>query len=522
MSNSEKKTKLYFNQKSRVDNSLKSSVVSVVCNVANIIFGLLYRTIFVYVLGAAYLGINGLFTSVLSVLSLAELGITTAIVYRLYKPISMNDPYKVGQIMCFFKWVYRAIAFIVLLAGLAIVPILPFLIKDGTEIPGDINIYVIYCLFLLQSASTYMFSYRLSILNADQRGYTFSVVQLSITLAGYIVQATVLIIFQDFTLALTSAVVTNLLVNFILSRWVTAQYPEVFSVKDILEKKERKEIYSDVYATACHQFGFVALNATDNIVLSSFVGIVATGMYSNYYLVTSSLTTLASKMLGSFVGSLGNAHVLLSDEENYLVFRRLVFANFSLTSLFTICTFILIDGFISLWLGPDLLLDKLAVIAQCVYFFLALNRIINGVFINSFGLFVKDKIRPLIEALVNVFVSIALVQIIGISGVFFGTALSFLVTIFWREPYLLHKHVFKNSMKNYWIRYAQFALLTFVLCFFDTTIKGIVGFELSWFSLIIEGLVCASVFVLFLVLLFFRTAEYRFYKELLATRIFHR
>lgn len=522
MNSGEKKPKLYFNQKSRIDNSLKSSVVSVACNVTNIICGLVYRTIFVYVLGAAYLGVNGLFTSVLSVLSLAELGITTAIVYRLYKPISMNDPYKVGQIMCFFKWIYRVIALIVLLVGLAIMPTLPFLIKDGTEIPDDINIYVIYCLFLLQSVSTYMFSYRLTILNADQRGYTFSVVQLSITLTGYIVQATMLIIFQNFTLALTAAVITNLLMNFILSRWVTAQYPEVFSVKDVLEKKERKEIYSDVYATACHQFGFVALSATDNIILSSFVGIVATGMYSNYYLITSSLTTLASKMLGSFVGSLGNAHVLLNDEENYLIFRRLVFANFCLTSLFTICTFILIDDFISLWLGPDLVLGKLAVIAQCLYFFLALNRIINGVFINSFGLFVKDKIRPLIEALVNVVASIVLVQLVGISGVFFGTALSFFVTIFWREPYLLHKHVFKCSMKSYWARYAQFALLTAVLCFFIATVKGIVGFELCWFSLIMEGIVCVSVFVLFLVLLFSRTMEYKFYKELLAAKIFHR
>ena len=230
MNSGEKKPKLYFNQKSRIDNSLKSSVVSVACNVTNIICGLVYRTIFVYVLGAAYLGVNGLFTSVLSVLSLAELGITTAIVYRLYKPISMNDPYKVGQIMRFFKWIYRVIALIVLLVGLAIMPTLPFLIKDGTEIPDDINIYVIYCLFLLQSVSTYMFSYRLTILNADQRGYTFSVVQLSITLTGYIVQATMLIIFQNFTLALTAAVITNLLMNFILSRWVTAQYPEVYSV----------------------------------------------------------------------------------------------------------------------------------------------------------------------------------------------------------------------------------------------------------------------------------------------------
>lgn len=509
-----------FNHQSRTNNVLKASFVGATCNLINIILGFVYRTIFIQVLASNYLGINGLFSNILQILSFADLGIGTAISYRFYEPISRNDIQKVGQLMNFFKKVYLWIALIILVAGLGLLPFLNFFIKDTTEIPLDINLQVIYVLFLAQTISSYLFVYKQTILSADQKQYITSFMQTLITFCRYILQVLILVTTQKYIWTLTSNIILNLFFNFIFSEWVTCKYKVVFLVKESISKDEEKKIFKDTKATLCHKIGGTVLNSTDNIILSRYVGIIATGMYSNYSMVLSSLSGMLNQVFGSFTSSLGNAHVIQNVEQKYVSYRRLLFGNLWISGTCTVCLYCLLNDFITIWIGSNMLLDKLTVTVLCVQFFIETSRIISISYTNGCGLFVRDKLRPVIESAINLIVSIVMTRLLGIAGVFIGTIVSHLSTVFWREPYLLYKYEFKKKLLEYWLYYIVSALLTFVLSvlflrlymFFIPEIRSFKTWFLKAITIfMLENIICA--------ILFCKNQDYLFYKNLLLEKI---
>ena len=509
-----------FNHESRTKNVLKASFVGATCNLLNTILGFIYRTIFIQILSSNYLGINGLFSNILQILSFADLGISTAIVYRFYEPISKNDIAKVGQLMNFFKKVYMSVATVILVVGVSLLPFLNFFIKDSGEIPQDINLQVVYLLFLLQTLSSYLFVYKQTILSADQKQYVASLMQTFITLIRYIFQLLILVATHKYIWTLVSSILLNLLFNFIFSEWVSHTYKEVFNVKESISKEEKKQIFDDTKATLCHKIGGTVLNSTDSIILSRYVGIVATGLYSNYSMILSSLSSVLNQVFGSFTSSLGNAHVEQNKEQKYISYRRLLFGNLWITSICTVCLYNLLNDFITVWVGSDLLLDNLTVTVLCVQFFMENARIISTSYTNGCGLFVKDKIRPVIEATINLVVSIIMTNWLGIAGVFVGTIVSHLCTVFWREPYLLYKYEFERSLQEYWIYYMISALFTITL-----------SKLISWISIFVFSEVCsfigwflkaALIFIggnIIIVICMCRNRDFLFYKEMLLKKL---
>jgi O-antigen/teichoic acid export membrane protein len=270
----------------------------------------------------------------------------------------------------------------------------------------------------------------------------------------------------------------------------------------------------------CHKIGGTVLNSTDNIILSSFVGLVAVGIYSNYSLILSGINGILKQVLGSFTATLGNAHVEQSLEDRYVSYRRLIFANMWIASVCTICMFVLIDDFIYTWLGKDMLLDTMTVVVLCVQFYLTTVRFISTSFIDGCGLFVRDKIRPLIEAFINVVVSIVFVRLIGIAGVFVGTIISHLCTVFWREPYLLFKYEFKRSSKEYWGYFVKFSIVAIAISEFWVYITNNIlivdGSMLIW---IIKSVFVFVISNIILIILFVRNKDLRFYFEIIMRRI---
>lgn len=509
-----------FNHNSRTHNVVRISMVGVCCNAVNIIMGFVYRTIFLFFLNSSYLGINGLFSNILQLLSFAELGITSAISFRLYEPISRNDVNKVGQLMGFIKNVYHVVAFVIFIVGMMIYPFINYFVKDTSEIPADVNLHFIYILFLFQTISSYMFVYKQTLVVSDQRQYMISLLNSLINLIRYVFQIIILAIYKDFTLTLIIGIVTSLFFNFIVSIWITCCYKDVFAVKEKLSKTERHKIFNDTKATLCHKIGYTVLNSTDNIVLSRFVGLVSVGIYSNYSLVITSLNSLLSQLLGNFTASLGNAHVELPKEKRYGVFRRLFFLNLWIASVCTICLYNLLNDFIVIWLGKDMLLDELVVIVLCFQFFFETSRYIQISYISACGLFVKDKIRPLIEAVINLLFSILLVLKLGIAGVFLGTIISHLATVFWREPYLLFRYEFKKSSLEYWKYYVEFFFITMMASvFFRWLFLDIVCVQMNivtWFVKAVIIFLCANVIN---VILFCRNEDFSFYGRMLKGKV---
>lgn len=442
-----------FNSKKRSSNMVRISVSSALFSILNIIVAFGYRTIFISILTKEYLGIEGLFTNVLQVLSLAELGMGTIIAYRLYEPIKNSNINHVSKLMYFYKSVYHVIAICVLGLGLIILPLLKILIKDSNEIPTDVNIYVVYILFLIQSVSSYFFTYKQTLLVADQRGDQISLFNFTKGLAKLGIQILVLLKTKNYTLTLFSGIVVNILINYFFSIYITNLYRIIFDSKESIDTDEKKAIYKEMRAMLVHRLGGTVKCSTDNIILSAFVGLGQLGIYANYSMITDNMIKIVNQLMGNFTASIGNAYISMKKKEFYIFFKRLLAINFIIANITTVSLYALINSFVKCWQGEDMVFQMDVVVIIILCYFTTVSRIILQSFTNACGLFKKDVTRPLYEVIINLSISIYFTIKIGIIGVFLGTFLSYLFTVCWREPYLLYKYVFKNSVRDYWKKY---------------------------------------------------------------------
>ena len=503
-----------FNKDSRTKNAIKTSAIGGATNIIKILLGFGYRTLFVFIFSEVYLGINGLFTNILQILSLAELGITTAIVYRFYEPISRDDVHYVGMLMNFFGRVYRLIALSILGIGCCFIPLLPHLINSSDQLPEDINLYVIYILFLINTVASYVFSYKMTILSADQKNYVTSVIDLIQTVVRYAVQIIALYQTKDFTITLFIGIIATLLLNFICSLWTEHQYKEVFIVKEMLPREDQKLIFEDTRACMYHKIGGTVLNSTDSVVLTKMVSLAMTGIYSNYSMLLTYIQQFIGQILGNFTASVGNAIQKMSDDDYYMLFKKINFLGLWTASIVSVGVYGVIDDFIRIWLGDKYVLDSTTTTIVVIQLFITLSKITSGAFTNAAGLFVMDKIRPLIEAVLNLVISIILTFYMGISGVFLGTIISMALTVCWREPYLLYKYSFKRSVFDYWKIYLMFSGVSVMAGLTIAAIRPFIEVN-SFGAVILEGVAVEVAINLVLIGVFFRSEEFRGLKGML-------
>ncbi|MBQ9010235.1 MAG: oligosaccharide flippase family protein [Clostridia bacterium] len=511
---------MVFNHEARKENVLKASVSALINCAVNIGLQLGYRTVFLHVLTYEYLGMDRLFADILGLLGLADLGVAEAIIFRLYDPISREDTERVGRLMRFFGRTYHFIALVILMLGSIVCPLLGLLIQDTSEIPKDTNIYLVFMLLLFQSASTYLFSYRLFLLSADQKQNQTNILNTINVFARYTVQMLLLIVTQSYAITLVSGVVVTLLCNWLAGIWAEKQYPQVFRSESDLSKKERGQIYHDMSATFLHKVGGTIVVSTDSILLSRFAGLTVTGVYSNYQMVISGITGLIAASLGALMPSFGNAHVTMKEAERYSVFKKTLFLNFWIAGMTTCCLYNLINDFILLWVRKELFLDEQTVLLLCALFYMQTVRRVSIIYTMSCGLINRDRFRPIVESVLNIFVSILCLKTIGTAGIFLGTIVSNLATVFWREPYLLYRYAFRQKLSDYWKLYTVNLIVTVCAVCLSARLKGMLFEDLlnvaDW---VICGFLCAFIFQIVHGLVFFRTEGYRYYIGLLSQRI---
>ena len=452
-----------FNKESRKKNAVLISSIGVLNQIISNVAAFIYRTVFIYWLSVEYLGLNGLFSNVIQIFSLAELGIGSVITFRMYKPIKEDDVDRTAALMRFYKMFYRLMAVMILVIGAVMAPFIPYVINDASEIPSDINIYVIYALYILQSATSYTFAYRQSLLEADQKGYINTSAQMIFTCIRYAASILVLYLTRNYTLVLAAGLAINLLANIWIYGYVGRKYKEVIQNKTKLSKAEILQICKDTGAMMCHRIGTTVVNSTDNIIMSMYVGTVAVGIYSNYSMIIRIIQNTMSNLLGSFTASIGNHALSVQSEERYLLFKKLQFANMWLAVFCTSSLYLLLNPFIQVVWGEELVFSKDVVFILCINFFLFSSRAVNGAFSNASGMFRYDRVRPLIEAALNLIISVVLAERIGVAGVFLGTIISSALTVWWREPYLLYTKLFNKKLKGYFVSYILWTGLLFII-----------------------------------------------------------
>lgn len=497
-----------FNNRSRNLNAALASASGLIQQVVQVVGNFVYRTIFLMILSKEYLGINGLFSNILQLFSLAELGVGSAILYSMYKPFAQQDVPKINALVGFYRRVYTVVGATVLAIGIALFPFIHTVV-DVSEVPSDVNLTLVYFLFVIQSVSSYLFVYKQSVLMADQRAHMVSLFNCGLQLVSIIVKITALLITKHYELVLFCDIAAGILINWLFSLWISGKYRSVFRGKNKLSREEKQKIYADTGGLLCHKIGSVIVTSTDNIILSKYVSLAAVGIYSNYAIIILSITNVAVRIFGSLVPSIANYVLTKTVEESKRLFKRLLFANLWFASFTTVCLYLLMNPFIRLWLDESFLLAPFVVVWICLQHFLQVSRLTANNFINGCGLFMKDRIRPLIESAINLAVSIWLAKEIGIAGVFIGTCVSGICTYYWREPHLVYKHFFKSGQWEYWLTLLGWLALTGLLCLggeFALTL-----FPDTWLGFVGKVLVAGIVPNAIILAIFFRTDPCRYF-----------
>lgn len=475
----------------RIKKSLTNIMTGLVGQLFLTITGFITRTVFISQLGSTYLGISGLFTNVLTILSFAELGIGQAIVFSLYKPIAENDQEKICSLMDLYTKVYRILFFVVLILGFAILPFLPYIIADIDAVP---HIKIIYCMYVANSAFSYLFSYRSSFITATQNNHIINIFNILSSVLLSISQIATLYLFKNYFVYLSLQTGFGVLTNFVIYEYSNKKFP-FLKQKNIkpLPKEELNDIKKNVGALIIYKIGSIALNSTDNIIISAFIGIKTVGYYSNYLLLEVSVRGVLTTIFSNLTASIGNLNKSDTDERKHFIFNVINLATFWFYGVCSVCLLICMTPFIKVWIGEEYLLSFPVVAMMCANFYVAGMLFSSFNYRQTMGLFTKGKLRPIISAIINLVVSITLAPVLGLTGVFIGTIVARLTTNAWYDPYLVFKYGLKKSPAKYFIDYIIKALIlvtTALLCLFVTNyipdiniltvlLKAIVTFVIS-------------------------------------------
>lgn len=501
----------------RTSNSIKNISVSIFSQLVMVILGFISRKVFLDSLGINYLGINGLLTNVLSMMALVEGGIGMSIVYNLYKPLAENDRQKVIALVQLYKKVYGILAIIILIISLSLYPFLNNLIKDGDSI---FNLPLIYFLFIAKNMVSYLNAHKWSLINADQKGYVLTKLDLIFQIFTTLAKITVLVITQNYILYLIIELLIFIIQNIVNGKIVNKRYSYIKTrVKHAIDKDTKDNIIMNVKALFLHNIGGFCVFGTDNILISSFISVATVGIYSNYTMIISQLSSLLGQILNGIGASVGNLVATESSDKNYSIFKVIYFVNFWIYSFGVIFLYNLLEPFISWWLGEEFLLDWVVFILILVNFYLTGMRTAIATFKNKAGLFVQDKYAPLIEGFINLIASLILLQHFGLAGIFLGTTISTISTVFWTQPCIVYKNVFKRSVWSYFTNYGCYTVLTIITCFITSYICSILVKGHSFLSLIVLGIICLIVPNLIYISIFYKNKEFQYIRNFLLIRL---
>lgn len=495
----------------RSKSSAKNLVVALIGQAFGLIISFIARIIFVKFLSDEYLGLNGLFTNLLTMLSLVELGVGSALVYSLYKPLADGDNEKVKSLMDLYRKAYNIIGGVVLIIGILFIPFYRYLIS---EVPSISHLDFIYILFVLNTAISYFYSYKRSLIICDQKRYIATIYRYVFYFLLNVFQIIVLFLTHNYILYLITQVVFTWLENICISIKADRMYPYLKD-KNIkkLDKKELNTISKNVRAMLFHKIGGVVVNSTDNILISKLVGLIAVGMYSNYYLITSALDTITAQFFNAITASVGNLGACTNSKKVKETFNTTFFLNYLIYGVITVCLLILFNPFIEVWLGKKYLFDFSVVLVITICFYLKGIRKTCLTYRDALGLFWHDRYKPIIESIINLVASIILGIKYGVLGIFMGTIISTVTTSLWIEPYVLYKYYFKENIIDYLYRFIKYTLvvvLTYLIVqkiVILISINGILG-------LLIKGVVSLILSILIMTIVFIKTNEIKHMKKI--------
>jgi O-antigen/teichoic acid export membrane protein len=494
-------------ENTRIRNTTRNMIAGMIYRVINLLFPFIINTIIIKSLGVEYLGLSSLFVSILQMLSMTELGFGTALIFSLYEPIAKGDASKVSALLALYRKVYVVIGSIILVGGIVCLPLLPLFIKS--DVPDGVNIYILFMISLLNSVvAYYMFAYRTALLTACQRKDVVEKLNTITEIAMNISKILILVIVKDYYLFCIMQPIFSV-VNSLLTFFISKQmYPE-YKCSGSISKEEKKSIFIKVFGVSLNKICNVLSNSFDSVIISSFMGLTILGKYSNYFVITNAVMFFLYIITVSATSSIGNSLVCESQEKNFDDFNTLQFGFNMLVGWSAACLLCLIQPFMELWLGTDMMFDDGTAAIFSIYMYSIMSSAVIMTYREAAGIWEHDKIRPILEAVFNLAINIILVQIIGVSGVMISTILTMgIMRTIWCSHYLFIGYFTKYNQKKYLIKMFFHCIVNMVIggvCFLLCSLINLTGIA----GLLIKLGICIVVPLILQFLTFYRTKEFK-------------
>lgn len=497
---------------SRVKNTVLNFISKSSVLLLNNILSFISRTIFIKILGSSYLGVNGLFSNILMMLSLSELGISSAITFSLYKPIAENNKENIKSLMFFYKKAYRFIGGFVFILGLFLMLFLDYLVPD----PGNVtNLKLIFIIYVFNSSSSYFLSYKTTLLIADQKEYLLFKSNTFFSIVNTILPILFLIVFRNYIVYLITGGITLFIQRAYVNYYITKLYPYLKDKEHSkISEPDLKKIIVNVKAMIFHKIGDYCINGTDNIIISIFNKITSVGIYSNYNLIFSTINSFIGMIYTSMTASMGNFIASESSEKSFKIYKVIDFMGFWMYGFSAVCFYILINPFIELWIGKENLLSNLILVVLVINNYMFGMRVPLFTVKSAAGIYDQDKFVPLIQSIVNLLSSVILIQKLGLIGVFLGTFMSGLVPSLYR-PYLVYKSVFNVNPIMYYVNYIKYIMILILTTFITNLICSFIITPYIVISFIIKLFICALVPNIIFLILFYKSDEFKYILNIL-------
>lgn len=491
---------------SRARQVVFNATASIVTQLVMIGLNFVSRTVFIRTLDIDYLGVNGLFTNILSVLSFAELGIGSAIVYSLYKPLAENDEERLCSLMQLYKKFYLIVFGVVLVLGLSLIPFLDFFIKGKPNV--DENLIVIYLFFLFDTALSYLYIYKQSIITADQKEYLVTTVLTSASILRVLGQIIILYLTHNYILFLVINLFFRLAGNIYCSHVADKKYPYICTPPKPLPQEEKNKIFTNVKSMAAYQFGSIILNSADSIIISAMISVTMVGIVSNYLLLCVACKNILNGITNAFTASLGNLNATSTREEKYNVFNKVLLITAWIYGFAAVGIIVLSKYFVEVWIGPDFIMNNIIVIAIVSEFYISGIHTLESHYRFTMGYFVKGRIAPILAAILNIIFAICFCKLWGVAGVFFATALSRIITLGVIDSIIIFKDGFNKNPLVYFAKNIVFLGLFISIGILCSLVVGLINGH-TWSSVIIQIVLVCLIFNIIMISIFYRSKVFK-------------
>ncbi len=497
----------------RTVNSLKNMITTLASHFTSMLLGFISQAIFVKTLGTEYLGINGLFSNIISMLGVVELGIGSAIIYNLYKPIAEKDIEKTKSLMNFYKKCYRVIALIIFSLGLLIIPFLDILVGE-TNISQN-SIILIYMLFIIDIVCSYLLTYKRSILYASQKNYIIDIVHIAYLFILNTVQIIILLNTKNYILYLSFKIIMRLAENIIITILANKKYSYLKDKEyKKLDKKIVQDIVKKVKGLCMHKIGVFLVAGTDNIIISTFIGISYVGLYSNYYMIINALSTIIGQIFTAFRSSIGNLLVTSNAEKSYDIYRKLQFVNFWFAMMSSIGIFVVIESFIKVWIGEQYILPRLVLLVLVANNYVYITKLHPSSFKEAAGIFYEDRMIPILESVVNIVMSIVFLKIFGLAGVFMGTFCTYMITHIYTYPKFVYGKLLNKTYMQYFKDAGKYLFVTIIAGSVTYLLSVIIQIDNNILQVVKNILLVLIIPNILVIIIFHKAEEFKYYCEL--------